>query len=657
VSATEITPGKESDDVWHPGADELARSKILAFAKSAGCRSVEELTAKADRDPLWFWEAVTTWLDLDWQEAPDKTADQITDGHRTQWFPGGALNITENAVDRWVARGRGTEPALRWELEDGSRGSSTFAELGAQVDALCHGLAGIGVRPGDRVGLQLPTVPEAAVAMLALAKMGAICVPVFSGYGATAVTERLAFAEASVHIVADSFLRRGKSVDLRRSLAEALSGVESLVATVVVDLEPGAPARISAEPFPGEIAWADLLERHPNVPFPAARCPSDHPLLLAFTSGSTGRPKGILLSHAGFAVKAGSDAAFSFDIGRGDTAAWITDPGWIMSPIVIFGGLLVGSAVALYAGTPDWPNPRRIWDFTDAAEVTMLGLSPTLVRLLMSHDSSLPNGPGKLRVLASSGEPWTPDAYQWLYAEAFGRRLPIINYSGGTEVSGAILSNTTAQPIHPCGFAGSLPGMGADIVDQEGISQLGDVGELVLRCPSPGMPLTFWRDPERYFTTYWKQWPGLWHHGDWAEKDEDGVWYIRGRSDDTLKIAGKRVGPGEIESVVNGVPGVVESAAVGVPHPVKGDGLVVFARLRGAGAEPQVAAQRISDEVAGAMGKALRPMRVHIVSTLPRTRSGKILRRVIRAAYLGEPLGDLSALDDVESVRTIVNLR
>lgn len=641
-------------EVWAPTQGQADASRILTFARSVGCVDVPGLLAYAEADPTRYWGEVAAWLDLDWQVEPGATVVDLDKGPAARWFPGGAFNLADACVDRWVRRGRGADMALRWELEDGSRGAWTYAELAAQVDALCHGLVGLGVRPGDRVGLQLPMVREAAVAALACAKLGAVCVPVFSGFGGEAVAQRLAYAEVAVHIVASAFPRRGRQVSLRAGLGEALASVPTLTGTVVLGPpadaahSPGSPDRL-----PGEVGWDEVIAEHLGRRFEAFITPSDHPLMIAFTSGSTGRPKGIVLGHVGFAVKAGSDAAFSFDLGQGDTAAWITDPGWVMSPITLFGGLLNGAAVALYAGTPDWPDGQRIWDFAQGNEVTMLGVSPTLVRLLMARADGLPHGAGAVRVLASSGEPWTPDAYRWLYADAFGGAVPIVNYSGGTEVSGGILSNTLAQPIHPCAFAGPLPGMGADVVSDSGSSLSTGVGELALRHASPGMPLTFWRDDDRYRENYWTRWEGLWHHGDWAERTADGIWYIRGRSDDTLKVAGKRVGPSEVESVVNAVPGIVESAAVGVPHPTKGDALVVFARHDGRPDDLGALGQAIADAVADAMGRPLRPQQVHVVTALPRTRSGKILRRLVRAAYLGEPYGDVSALEDESAVGVI----
>jgi len=645
-----------TSDVWQPSSDHLLHSRILGFARDHGAADVRALVQRADADPTWFWGEVAEWLGLDWQRAPSRVVDDLADAPGTRWFPDSAFNLCDNAVDRWVRRGRGDVVSLRWETDDGDRGHWTFVQLADQVDRASRSLLQLGVQPGDRVGLQLPMVKEAAVAMLACAKVGAVSVPVFSGFGAAAVVDRLEAAGASVHIVADAYRRRGRRVDVRSSLAPAMGPLTGLRTTIVVRLDSEPDAR--GPSFPGEVSWDALLSSVESGPLEATEIPSTHPLMLAFTSGSTGRPKGVVLTHSGFAVKAGSDVAFSFDLGPSDTAAWITDPGWVMFPITLLGGLIAGSAVALFGGTPDHPDTGRLWDFCRASHVTMLGLSPTLVRLLMSKGATTTDiDKGALRVLASSGEPWTPDAYDWLFRQVFEKQLPIINYSGGTEVSGGILSNTTAEPIHPCAFAGPLPGMGAAVIDAQGRQMETGLGELALGNHSPGMPTTFWNDHQRYVDTYWTTWPGLWHHGDWAERDGD-RWYIRGRSDDTLKIAGKRIGPAEIESVVNSLDGVIESAAVGVADGIKGDALVVFARLNDDTASDQQRLDKlISDTVVAQLGPALRPREVHVVSTLPRTRSGKILRRVIRAVYCGEPPGDVSSIEDLSAVGVIEAIR
>lgn len=641
--------------VWRPTPKYLQQSRILTFAQEHGADSVRDLVDRADADPAWFWERVTEWLQLDWQRAPSTVVDDLANAANAHWFPDAQLNLYDNAVDRWIRRGRGDDVCLRWETDDGAEGSWTFRELAEQVDRVSKLLVASDIGVGDRVGLQLPMVKEAAVAMLACAKIGAICVPVFSGFGAAAVVDRLDTSGAVAHIVADAYRRRGRRVDVRSSLAASMKTLTDLRRTIVVPLDGGPGANDPR--FPGEVSWGGIASSDTSQPLAPAVLPGAHPLLIAFTSGSTGRPKGVVLTHAGFAVKAASDAAFSFDISTDDTASWVTDPGWVMFPITLLGGLIVGSTVALFGGTPNHPHTDRVWDFCRSAEVTMLGLSPTLVRSLMEADPRpISVERGRLRVLASSGEPWTPDAYNWLF-HAFECQLPVINYSGGTEVSGGILSNTTAEPIQPCGFAGPLPGMGAMLVDSLGRETSAGVGELVLRNVSPGMPLTFWNDHERFLTTYWSTWQGLWHHGDWAERDGS-TWYIRGRSDDTLKIAGKRIGPAEVESVVNSVNNVVESAAVGVPDGVKGDALVIFVRSAGIGdLDKQGLAERVSNTVAAQLGRALRPREVHVLPLLPRTRSGKILRRVIRAVYCGEPAGDLSSMEDPQAITALEAIR
>ncbi|TCP55332.1 acetyl-CoA synthetase [Tamaricihabitans halophyticus] len=636
--------------VWFPDDDVLARSRLGEFLRTTGCTDLAELDGAARTDPAWFWDAAASWLALDWQQEPERIVRELDAGPGTRWFPGGALNIADNAVDRWLRRGRAAEPALSWENEDGTSGCLSFAELAAEIDRVAAGLLDNGIGFGDRVGIQLPMVREAVVAMLACAKIGAIAVLLFSGFGESAVQQRLNACEAVAVISADGFARKGRIVELRGMLARVAEQVPSLRTIVLVGL--GGPAQPK---LAGEVDWASLGSTGRAVP--SARCPSDHPLMIAYTSGTTGAPKGIMLGHAGFAIKAGTDAAWCFDIGVGDMSSWITDPGWIMSPITVLGGLVAGSAVAVYGGAVDYPDTGRVWRFARDAGVTMLGVSPTLVRTLAKGGpEAVPDDLGALRVFASSGEPWTPDAFEWLFDTVGGKRLPIINYSGGTEVSGAILSNTTMQPIVSCGFAGSVPGMAADVADEGGDSLRGAVGELVLRASSPGMPLGFWGDTARYAKTYWSSWPGVWLHGDFAEVDSAGVWYIRGRSDDTMNVAGKRIGPAEIEQVVGAHTEVSECAAFGVPDPIKGEAVVVVVVANTASPVTELAG-RIAGMVRERLGAALAPRAVHIVAELPRTRSGKILRRVIRAVYLGDQPGDLSSLDNPEAIDMVAGLR
>jgi acetyl-CoA synthetase len=377
--------------------------------------------------------------------------------------------------------------------------------------------------------------------------------------------------------------------------------------------------------------------------------------MVIYTSGTTGRPKGAVHVHGGFPIKAAQDLAHDFDLRPGDRLFWFTDLGWMMGPWAISGALLLGASLVLYEGTPDQPGPDRLWAIADRHAVTHLGLSPTVIRALMAHgpEPVRAHDLAALRVLGSTGEPWNPEPWWWFFREVGRGRCPIVNYSGGTEVSGGIVSGNLLTPMKPCGFSGPAIGTAADVLGPDGSTVRGIVGELAIRAPMPGMTRGFWRDRQRYVDTYWSRFPGSWLHGDWALVDEDGHWFIQGRSDDTLKVAGKRVGPAEVESAAVAVPGVLEAAAVGVPHEVKGEVIVVFCVLERAQADTPELRTAIAARIAESLGKALKPDRVIIVPQLPKTRSGKVMRRVARAAYLGIDPGDLSSLEDPLSIEAI----
>ena len=380
------------------------------------------------------------------------------------------------------------------------------------------------------------------------------------------------------------------------------------------------------------------------------------PYMLIYTSGTTGRPKGAVHVHGGFPIKGAQDLAHQFDLGPGDTLFWFTDLGWMMGPWAISGALLRGARLVLYEGAPDHPGPDRLWSIVARHRVTHLGLSPTVIRALMAHGEApvQAHDRSSLRVLGSTGEPWNPDPWWWYFRAVGGGRCPIINYSGGTEVSGGIVSGNVLGPIKPASFSGPCIGTAADVVDEAGRALRGAVGELVIRAPMPGMTRGFWRDEEgRYEATYWSRFPGVWLHGDWATIDGDGFWYIQGRSDDTLKIAGKRVGPAEVESAAVSHPAVLEAAAIGVPHEIKGEVVVVLVVLRPGESDDPGLRRAIAETVAGQLGKPLKPDRVAVVTALPKTRSGKVMRRAIRAAWLDLDPGDLSSLDDPHTLEAI----
>jgi acetyl-CoA synthetase len=652
--------GRDAPDVaWRPDPGRAAESQLARFLGSTGEPSLEALQARAVADPAWFWGAAAADLGIAWERRPDRVLDASRGPAWARWWIGGDLNYARAAVEPRVARDPDGE-AVAWEGEDGDVRRLTNAELGAAVDGAVARLRALGVGRGDRVGILLPMLLETVVAVLALGRLRAIYTPIFSGYAAPAIAARLSDCEASVLITADGFLRRGAWVPLKSVADEAVAAAPS-VRRVVVVRRAGAELSVPwtegrdawwHEPVAGEEATGAL--RHG----PGADGPTDPetPYMIIYTSGTTGRPKGAVHVHGGFPIKSAQDLAHQFDLGPGDALFWFTDLGWMMGPWAISGALLRGAKLVLYEGAPDFPGPDRLWAIVAGHRVTHLGLSPTVIRALMAHGEEPVRAHDRtsLRVLGSTGEPWNPDPWWWFFRTVGDGRCPIVNYSGGTEVSGGIVGGNVLGPIKPASFSGPCIGTAADVVDEAGRPVRGAVGELVIRAPMPGMTRGFWGDDSgRYEATYWERFPGTWLHGDWASIDADGFWYIHGRSDDTLKIAGKRVGPAEVESAAVAHASVLEAAAIGVPHEIKGEVVVVLVVLRPGERDDAGLRAAIASTVAGQLGKPLKPERVAVVRALPKTRSGKVMRRAIRAAWLGLDPGDLSGLDDPHTLDAI----
>jgi acetyl-CoA synthetase len=403
-----------------------------------------------------------------------------------------------------------------------------------------------------------------------------------------------------------------------------------------------------------DIWWDDFVAGQPSRAV-TERTAAEDLLMLIYTSGTTGRPKGAVHTHCGFPIKAAQDMAHGFDVQASDTLSWMTDMGWMMGPWMVFGVLILGASMFFYDGAPDYPEVDQVWGLLERHGVTCFGTAPTFVRAIMQHGDEpvKRHDLSSLRILGSTGEAWNPGPWQWFFETVGGGRLPIINYSGGTEISGGILMGNVLRPLKPCSFSAAPPGMAADVVDEQGRPLRGAVGELVVRRPWIGMTRGFWKDPDRYLQTYWRRWPSMWVHGDFAAIDEDGQWFILGRSDDTIKVAGKRVGPAEIESLLVGHAAVIEAAAIGVPDAIKGQVVVAFVVLQPGFRPDEDLRGELKAQVARAMGKPLAPKAVRFVSDIPKTRNAKVMRRVIRAAYLGEPAGDLSALVNPGAVEEI----
>jgi acetyl-CoA synthetase len=619
--------------VWSPGPEIVERANLTRLARRLGCADYHELHRVSVEDPERFWPALVEDLGLDFSQPWERVLDESAGLEWARWFVGGRLNLARSCVHGWAERRPG-EPAAVFLGEDGERRELTWAELSREVTRVAEALVALGVEPGDRVAIYLPMSPEVAIASHACAHMGAVQVPIFSGFAAPAIVQRLQDSGAKVVVTADWSLRRGKRVPMLETIEEARREAQSVEHVVVWRRETG---EWDAGLGPGEL--------------PPLEVDSEHPYLLAYTSGTTGRPKGALHVQGGFLVSIARETAYQSDVHAGERIHFATDMGWIMGPWTVVGGGAVGATVIYAEGAPDWPEDR-LWRLVESERVTMLGVSPTLVRALRTKGDPEADL-SSLCAITTTGEPWNRDPYLWLFERVGGGRVPIVNISGGTEVGACFLTTCITEPIKPVALGVPALGQAMDVVDAEGRPVRGEVGELVCRRPWPGMTRGIWGDPERYLDTYWRRFPGVWTHGDWASVDEDGYWFLHGRSDDTLNIAGKRIGPAELESAAVGHEGVAEAAAVGVPHEVKGEVAWIFCVPRPGVAAGAELAREVAASVAAELGKAFRPGRILFVTALPKTRSAKVVRRAVRARVLGQDPGDLSSLENPEALEEI----
>jgi acetyl-CoA synthetase len=619
-----------SDFIWQPSADVVERANVTRLQRRLGAGSYTELHRISVDEPDRFWPAVVDDLRIEFSEPWTSVVDSSRGPEWSTWFNGGRLNVARVCLHRWVET-RPDDEAFVGLYEDGGRESLTFAEASRQVTQLAEALTELGVDEGDRVAIYMPMSPAVAVAAHACAHIGAVHVPIFSGFAAPAIASRLDDSQAKVAICADWSLRRGKRVEMRATLDEA--GPHALEHVIEWNRESR--------------SWPDVVTRQPGTLAPV-EVDSEAPYLLAYTSGTTGRPKGALLVQGGFLVSIAREAAYQTDVKQGDRVHFATDMGWIMGPWTVVGAGAAAATIVFAEGAPDWPHDR-LWKLVESEQVTMLGLSPTLVRALIPHGEPAANLT-TLKAICTTGEPWNPDPYRWLFEHVGGGTTPIVNISGGTEVGACFLTTVITEPVKPVALGFPALGQDMDVVDSLGHSVRGEVGELVCRRPWPGMTRGVWGDDARYLETYWSRFPGVWTHGDWASVDADGYWFLHGRSDDTLNIAGKRIGPAELESAAIGSGIVAEAAAIGVPHAVKGEVAWIFCIVKPG---EQRKDERVADAVTAVLGKAFKPDRIVWVDALPKTRSAKIVRRAVRARVLGKDPGDLSSLENPESLDAI----
>ncbi|MGD8753321.1 MAG: AMP-binding protein [Anaerolineales bacterium] len=643
-----------ADIVWRPTPDYIENAHLTRFMSRHNISDFDELMQRSTDDVAWFTDAVLKYLDIHFYQDYDQVLDMTRGIQWPSWCVGGKMNIVHNCLDKYMGTPTEELPAFIWEGEEGSYRSVTYADLYRMVNQAANGLRAIGLSKGDAIGIYMPMTPEIVIALLAIAKIGGIILPLFSGYGVSAVATRLADADAKALFTADGFFRRGKHVNMKSIADRVVKQVPSINHIIVLNR-----IDLNVDMLNGrDYWWEDIISNQSDVSETEITFAEDN-LMVIYTSGTTGRPKGAVHTHCGFPVKSAQDMAFGTDLHQGQILYWMTDMGWMMGPWLVFGSLILGGTFFIYDGAPDYPAPDRVWDIVERHRITTLGLSPTLVRAMVAegghhfreHDLS------SLRFFCSTGEPWNPDPWMWLFKEVGESKRPIINYSGGTEISGGILMGNPILPLKPCAFSGPTPGIAADVFNEQGVSIRNQVGELVIKSPWIGMTRGFWKDPDRYLQTYWSRWDDVWVHGDFAAVDSDGLWFIFGRSDDTIKVAGKRLGPAELESIAVSHSKVVEAAAIGIPHEIKGSEVVLFCVLVSEQIPTDELREEISSMIVEAMGKPMSPREIRFVSDLPKTRNAKVMRRMIRSAYLGADPGDTSSLVNPEVVQEIRSAR
>ena len=661
----------EFDEVVHEPSREFVEStNVWQFMQEYDIEDYDELIERTTGDVEgveesgidWFWDELVDHLGIDFYEAYDSVRDDTDGPQFSDWYSGGEINIAHNTVDRHAARDSPTRNrvALIWEGEDGDVREVTYHELKRESNKVANYLESQGVETGDRVGLYMPMVPEVVSILYGCLKAGAIAVPIFSGFGVDATATRIEDPEVDVLFTADGFYRRGDRMTLKRAANEAIEDADHDVRSVVVyrrwdDSEP--PMTDGRDEF-----WGDAVDPAADE-YETKSLDSAQESMLLYSSGTTGRPKGIVHTHAGALMQCAKEVYFGFDHKEYDRFFWVSDIGWMMGPWTLIGNHAFGGTVFMYEGAPDYPEPDRFWEMIDRHDLTTFGISPTAIRALRKRGDDWLDGHdlSSLRLLGSTGEPWDPESWMWFYENVGGGEAPIINISGGTEICGCFLMPMPINSLKPCTLGGPGLGMAVDIVNSQGesVADTHERGFLVSRDSCPSMTKSLWEGDERYLDTYWSSFedPPMWDHGDWAQKDEDGFWFLHGRADDALNVAGRKVGPAEVEGALIEHEAVNQAAAVGVPDDTTGTAVVTYVILEEGYEESDELREELREQVGEELGKPFRPREVLFVDEFPKTQSGKIIRRAIQATYTGEDLGDMSSIENPDALDRLEDAR
>ncbi|QLG62354.1 AMP-binding protein [Halorarum salinum] len=668
------------------GTDEVVHEPDEAFAEATNVREFMRAYGIDDYDELiqrtchgiegveasgvdWFWDELVDYLGVEFYEPYEAVRDDTDGPQFSDWYPGGELNVAHNVLDRHAALDSPARNSVAciWEGEPGDERHVTYHDLHRQANRVANYLESVGIETGDTVGLYMAMVPEVISILYGCFKVGAIAVPIFSGFGVDATATRIDDSECSVLFTGDGFHRRGGEVTLKDTADEAIAQAGHVEHTVVYDrfgTRDGADGNGVDVPWDGDRDewWVDAVEPQSSA-YDTKSLPSNQESMLLYSSGTTGTPKGIVHTHAGVQLQCAKELYFGFDHKPEDRFFWVSDIGWMMGPWTLIGNHTFGGTIVMYEGAPDHPGPDRFWDVIERHGITAFGISPTAIRALRKHGDAHvhEHDLSSLRLLGSTGEPWDPESWLWFYENVGGGECPIINISGGTEICGCFLMPMPDQPLKPCTLGGPGLGMDVDVVDVEGnsIADSHERGYLVARDSCPSMTRSLWSGDERYLREYWSTFrdPPLWNHGDWAQKDEDGFWFLHGRADDALNVAGRKIGPAEIEGVLIDHDAVNQAAAVGVPDETTGTAVVAYVVLED-GVDPSEDLRGELTTLVGAEhGKPFRPREILFVEEFPKTQSGKIIRRAISAVHEGEDPGDLSSMENPEALESLKDAR
>ncbi|MFD1644604.1 AMP-binding protein [Haloarchaeobius litoreus] len=660
-----------SEVAFEPSQEFVESTNVWEFMQEYDIADYDELIERTtteddgfDQSGVdWFWDELVDYLGIEFYEEYDTVRDDSDGPQFTDWYPGGELNLAHNVVDRHAAADSETrnKVATIWEGEDGEVREVTYHELHRQSNQVANYLESVGIETGDTVGLYMPMVPEVVSILYGCFKVGAIAVPIFSGFGVDATATRISDSECSVLFTGDGFYRRGGEVRLKGAADDAIDEAGHVEHTVVYErLGLVSSEEESIEWKRRDDTWEEAIESQSDD-YDSKSLDSSQESMLLYSSGTTGKPKGIVHTHAGVQLQCAKELYFGFDLKPSDRFFWVSDIGWMMGPWTLIGNHTFGNTIFMYEGAPDHPEPDRFWEMIDRHGLTQFGISPTAIRALRKHGDEWveKHDLSSLRILGSTGEPWDPESWQWFLETVGGGEAPIINISGGTEICGCFLMPMPINSLKPCTLGGPGLGMDIDIVDSTGesIRDTHERGFLVARDSCPSMTKSLWSGDERYLDEYWSSWDDLWDHGDWAQMDEDGFWFLHGRADDALNVAGRKVGPAEVEGALMDHDAVNQAAAVGAPDDTTGTAVVTYVILEDGYEETDELRDELRAQVGEELGKPFRPREILFVDEFPKTQSGKIIRRAIEATYQGEELGDMSSIENPEALERLADAR